>query len=81
MKQQKSDLISHSPDSFERLLTVNEVSAWLRVPRSTLYGWRYAGTGPIGFCLGRGVRYRRSDVEAWLETRADSRDEMVRGPR
>ena len=56
--------------SGDDLLTVDEVSEWLRVPVSTLNLWRSKGRGHgLAFVkLGqRYVRYRRSDVEAYLK--------------
>jgi excisionase family DNA binding protein len=51
------------------LLTVAEVAALLRVPRSWLYA-RTASDGPEAIPhlkLGRHLRFRRSEVEAWVE--------------
>jgi excisionase family DNA binding protein len=42
----------------------------LNVPVGTLANWRYHGKGPRFVKVGRHVRYRRSDVEAWLERNA-----------
>jgi excisionase family DNA binding protein len=53
-------------ESQDRLLTVQELSAYLGVPVATLYQWRYRNHGPRGFRVGRHVRYRWSDVEAWI---------------
>ena len=38
-----------------------------------LYGWRHRGEGPQGYRIGRHVRYRRVEVEAWLRSHADTR--------
>lgn len=38
----------------------------LGVPLATIYAWNYKGTGPKYIKIGKHVRYRRSDVEAWL---------------
>ena len=52
----------------DQLLTTAEVGLLLRTPDATLRYWRYAGIGPRSFHLGpRGVRYKRSDVLAWLD--------------
>jgi excisionase family DNA binding protein len=53
-----------------RLLTVREVAEYLGVPVQTLYTWRSNGIGPRGSKVGRHVRYRPEDVEAWLEQKA-----------
>lgn len=43
-----------------------EVAEFLKMPERTLGQWRYLGTGPRFVKIGRHVRYRWSDVEAWL---------------
>lgn len=48
------------------LLTLRELAAYLGVPASTVYYWRQRRTGPRGFRVGKALRYRTSDVEAWL---------------
>ena len=53
-------------ESLDPLLTVPELANYLGVPVATIYGWRYRGEGPPGFRVGRHLRYRRSDVEAWI---------------
>lgn len=57
----------------ECLMTLVEVSELLGVPVATLYGWRHRGEGPVGYRIGRHVRYRRATVEEWIETQADHR--------
>ncbi|MGH8907274.1 MAG: helix-turn-helix transcriptional regulator [Egibacteraceae bacterium] len=57
----------------EELLTVQQVAAWLKVPVATIYQWRYRGEGPRGIRVGRYVRYRRADVDAFLNERMDPR--------
>jgi len=42
------------------------VATLVRVPEATLRYWRHLGTGPHSFRIGRGVRYWRSEVSAWL---------------
>jgi len=58
-------------DGMEKLLTAQEVADGLGIPLSTLYSWRYSGKGPRGFRVGKYVRYKTADVEAWLELQAD----------
>ncbi len=48
------------------LWSIGDVSAFLGVPVATLYQWRHLGTGPKAYRLGKHLRYRQSDVEAWL---------------
>ena len=54
------------------LMTPQEVADRLAMPVATLQTWRTKGTGPHGFRIGRHVRYRREDVETWLESQAAS---------
>ena len=54
------------PHAGDELLTIAEVADVLRVPVATLRYWRHLGTGPRSFRVGRGVRYWRSEVSAWL---------------
>lgn len=51
------------------LLTPAEVSTLLSVPASTLTQWRYHRKGPPFLKLNGHVRYRRSDLDAWLAER------------
>lgn len=54
------------------LMTLQEVAEYLGVPVRTVYSWRQTGAGPRGFRVGRHVRYRRADVDAWLSEQADA---------
>lgn len=51
----------------DNLMTVETVSEYLGVPVATVYAWNSRGLGPKRYRLGKHVRYRRPDVEAWLE--------------
>ncbi len=42
------------------------LAARLDVSRSTLQSWRYSGKGPRFIKLGRLIRYRNVDVDAFL---------------
>lgn len=46
------------------------LAAYLEVPERTVYQWRHTGYGPPGIRVGRHVRYRRRDVERWLDEQA-----------
>lgn len=48
-----------------RALTDVEVATRLGVSRFTLRAWRRRGTGPRFLKLGRAVRYRPEDVDAF----------------
>jgi excisionase family DNA binding protein len=51
----------------ERLWTHEEAAAYLGIPEQTLYYMNYKGTGPRSFRVGKYRRYRRQDIDAWLE--------------
>ncbi|MFJ9787077.1 MULTISPECIES: helix-turn-helix transcriptional regulator [Amycolatopsis] len=54
----------------DRLLSIEDLSAYLQVPVNTLYQWRKTGKGPAGFRVGKYVRYRPSDVDTWIDGQA-----------
>ena len=60
-----------SEDRLQRLLSAQEVADYLGVPITTIYNWRHRSQGPPGFRVGRHLRYRRRDVEAWIERQLD----------
>jgi excisionase family DNA binding protein len=51
----------------EPVLTTSQLAAHLGVPVQTIHDLRHAGGGPRGFRVGRELRYRVSEVQAWLE--------------
>ncbi len=55
----------------DRLLTVQELADYLAVPVATIYQWRYRSEGPHGFRVGSHLRYRWSEVEAWIESQLE----------
>lgn len=54
----------------EKLFTPDDLSVYLGIPTRTLGYMRIRGTGPPFARIGRHVRYRPSDVDAWLEANA-----------
>lgn len=48
------------------VLTISELAAYLGVPVQTLYDLRHHGRGPRGFRVGRELRFRITEIEAWL---------------
>lgn len=51
--------------STEALLNVKEVANFLQINVTTVYAWAQSGRMPA-IKLGRSWRFRRSDLEAWL---------------
>lgn len=56
----------------DRLLSAQEVADYLGVPIATIYTWRHRSQGPLGLRVGRHLRYRRRDVEAWIELQLEA---------
>jgi predicted DNA-binding transcriptional regulator AlpA len=54
------------------LLTAVELAEKLKTPAAVLANWRYRGIGPKFIKLGKSVRYRVSDVDAWLDAQTRS---------
>lgn len=61
----------------DELLTETELAAELQMRAQSLADWRHRGKGPAYVKLGQLVRYRRSDVDGWLnsQTRPEPTDE------
>jgi excisionase family DNA binding protein len=55
----------------EPLMTIDEVAAYTQLPKLTLYKMRSEGRGPRAAKLGKHLRYRRSDVDAWVSSKLD----------
>jgi excisionase family DNA binding protein len=70
LNEDRLSLVS-SLDLSARLLSTDEVARLLNVPVTTLYTWRYKGTGPKAFKVGKHLRYRLADVLTWLEQQAE----------
>jgi excisionase family DNA binding protein len=51
----------------DALLTQQQLADELQVSVRTLERWRQEGSGPAFIQVGRSPRYRRADVDAWLE--------------
>ena len=56
----------------EPLIDVQQLAAYLDVPVKTLYAWRYRREGPPAFRVGRHLRYRRNDIQRWIQQRIDT---------
>ncbi|MFH0244444.1 helix-turn-helix transcriptional regulator [Streptomyces sp. HK10] len=55
------------------LASIEEVAEYLGVTVATIYTWRYKGTGPRFSKVGRHLKARWSDVDAWLDEQATDR--------
>lgn len=50
-------------------LTTQQAATYVSLSPNTLNRWRWSGDGPRYVKLGRAVRYRREDLDAWLDER------------
>jgi len=57
---------SERTDLTQEWFTTAELATWLSLSPQTLYVWRHRGDGPTAHRVGKHLRYRRADVEAWL---------------
>lgn len=57
-------------NTLDTLLTAEETAEKLRKTPRDLANMRYSGTGPAFVKVGKTVRYRPADVNAWLDSLA-----------
>jgi excisionase family DNA binding protein len=50
----------------DELLTINELSAFLKIPKSTIYSWCYQKKLPY-IKMGGLLRFRKPAIERWLK--------------
>ena len=60
------------------ILTIDQAAAYLSIPKATLYTWRTrrVGFGPPAVKLGGCLRYRRTDLDAWVADHVESFDDV-----
>ena len=61
------------------ILTIDQASMYLTIPKATLYTWRTRrpGFGPRAVKLGGCLRYRRADLDAWVAEHVETADELA----
>ena len=73
MNTQANDVANGS-----ELVDEARLAAQLAVSRATLQSWRYGGKGPRYLKIGRLIRYRTADIDAYL--RAQTRGTLTLVP-
>lgn len=63
--------------ALDELMTTEELSEYLKVTVRTLYGWIEKKMGPRVIRRGGFIRYKRSDVEAWLDREYVTKPKVV----
>ncbi len=64
--------------AFEASYSVKDLADELHVSAQTIYDLRTQGRGPVGFRVGRCLRFRRSEIDAWL-ARLEEEDAQRQG--
>lgn len=54
--------------SATQFLTVDEFATELGISPGTIYGWRHRKYGPPAHKIGGQVRYRRTDIDEWIDS-------------
>lgn len=68
------DKTNITPRTVELVITLSELAERLHVSAQTLYDLRSHGRGPRGFRVGRELRFRTSEIDAWF-ARLEADDE------
>lgn len=66
------------PSDLESILSITELAARLGVPIQTIYDLGHHGRGPHGFRIGRELKFRASEVEAWLRRLEEDDERRLR---
>ena len=64
------------------IFTIDQAAAYLSIPKANLYTWRTrrVGFGPRAVKLGGCLRYRRSDLDAWVAEHVENFDDFPAAP-
>lgn len=60
-------------DGGGELLKIDQVATRLRVSVGCIRAWRLRGEGPPAIRIGTALRWDGAEVEAWLDSRRESR--------
>jgi excisionase family DNA binding protein len=58
------------------VLDLSGASEYLKISEATLRAWKRQGKGPTYFRAGKLLRYRRSDLDLWIEKHSVSHSEL-----
>ena len=51
------------------MFRTNQAAGYIGLTKSTLEAWRCRGSGPVFVKMGKAVRYRKEDLDAFLNSR------------
>jgi excisionase family DNA binding protein len=61
----------------EEILTLQDLSGYLKIAEKTLYGYAQKGTIP-GIKIGSAWRFRKADIDQWLDNQRRLTEESSR---
>lgn len=68
-----------SESGFGNYVSLAELAAELKVSVQTIYDLRSKGRGPHGFRVGTQLRFRKSEIDAWVERMEQADEERHAG--
>ena len=67
------------PDGRQSMLITKEAAGYIGLKKTTLEAWRCRGGGPVFIKLGKAVRYRREDLDEFINSRARTNTSQTDG--
>lgn len=64
-----SECVKNKQGGWHMMLRTKQAAEYLDLRPVTLEAWRVRGGGPVFIKLGKAVRYRREDLDAYIESR------------
>lgn len=61
--------VAQQKEATLEILNTREAAQYVRLGKPTLERFRISGEGPVFVKLGGAVRYQKTDLDAWLESR------------
>lgn len=55
-----------NPTQQDRLLSTKQVQGYIQASRVSIWRWEKEGKFPKHIKLGRSIRWRESDIQAWI---------------
>lgn len=56
-------------DNERAMISIDDLSKFMGVPRKTIYSWFYRGTMPQPYKIGQRVLFAREEIVAWLQSK------------
>ncbi len=65
---ERHTVVQRSPTKPPEMLNEHQLAEFLNISVKSLQGWRLFRKGPKFVKIGRAVRYRRRDLETWVDS-------------